>query len=251
MNYRALIIFLSLFASGCSSPFFGVRESRINRPVNTVWVGANKFVYVPGDNATYSFTFETSEGHVLAPGLMYTDGGSIPRFAQGLKGFSPWDYGPAYIVHDWVFYARNCAVDHLLRDEDPFEDRRRFADVYRMPGGIVMDFHASSRVLAEAIWAIMDDGEVRRAPFSAAVISSAVDSAFALALWNETGACARKRVAPEHIALVWVRYNGGNGASPPLTWKLSGTEIAEARRHLPLARCLARRLDPNEKRICI
>nr|WP_249779640.1 DUF1353 domain-containing protein [Bradyrhizobium sediminis] len=34
---------------------------------------------------------------------MYTDGGSIPRIAQIFNGLSPWGFGPAYIVHDWIF----------------------------------------------------------------------------------------------------------------------------------------------------
>ncbi len=48
---------------------------------------------------------------LIRPGLMYTDGGSIPKIAQVFKGLSPWGYAPAYMIYDWVFTARHCIVD--------------------------------------------------------------------------------------------------------------------------------------------
>ena len=39
---------------------------------------------------------------------MYTDGGSVPRPFWILRNYSPWGYGPAFIVHDWLFHEQNC-----------------------------------------------------------------------------------------------------------------------------------------------
>jgi hypothetical protein len=39
---------------------------------------------------------------------MYTDGGSVPRALWGVEGFSAWEYGPAYILHDWLFQRHYC-----------------------------------------------------------------------------------------------------------------------------------------------
>jgi hypothetical protein len=246
---RIVALVVCLLLAGCVSPFREAKPSRVNRPVNTVWVGTDKFVYVPGPNPAYNFTFETGDGRIIAPGLMYTDGGSIPRFAQVFKGFSPWGFGPAYIVHDWIFYAQHCHVDRGEPGKALYEDGRRFRDVYGYGGFPKLDFADSADILAGVIKTIIDDGEVQAQNVPATLISSAVDSVFALALWNEAGACDRQRVSPEHIAVLWVRHNGGQG-EPPSTWKLSAYEVREARRHLARARCLVAAVIPGVKRLC-
>jgi hypothetical protein len=71
---------------------------------------------------------------------MYTDGGSIPRFLWGVKGYSPWSYAPAYIVHDWLFEAHHCGYTP--------DNRYSFED--------------SVAVLAEGLKAVMEQNlEVR------------------------------------------------------------------------------------------
>jgi hypothetical protein len=47
---------------------------------------------------------------------MYTDGGSIPRLFWSVKGFSPWGYGPAYVLHDWLFHQHRCGSDQAPND---------------------------------------------------------------------------------------------------------------------------------------
>jgi hypothetical protein len=237
---RCILLFLML--AGCVSPFLTAQLGRINRPVNTVWVGEDKFVYVPGPPGL-NFAFETSNGRIIEPGMMYTDGGSIPRFAQIFKGFSPWGFGPAYIVHDWIFYAQHCYIDRFEPDKAQYDDARRFADVYGTGGYGPIDFNMSAQILAEVIKTIIDDQEVRPENVPAAVISSAVDSVFALALWNEAGACDRQRVDPLHIAVMWIRHNDGR-ESIPITWKLSTWEIKAARDQLGKARELVRTIRP-------
>ena len=83
------VIALSLTVAACVSPYLTVGTGQINRPVETVWVGPDKFVYVPGPFGM-NFTFKTAKGgRIIEPGMMYTDGGSIPRLAQIFKGFFP------------------------------------------------------------------------------------------------------------------------------------------------------------------
>jgi hypothetical protein len=247
---RVAVLAVCLVLAGCVSPFTTAQPSRINRPVNTVWVGADTFVYVPGASPLYNFTFETGNGRIIAPGLMYTDGGSIPRFAQIFKGFSPWGFGPAYIVHDWIFYAQHCYVDRGEPDKYLYDDTTRFREIYGYGKYPKLEFGDSADILAQVIKTIIDDGEVRAENVPATLISSAVDSVFALALWNEPGACNRQRVSPEHIAVLWVRHNGGASDRPPLTWRLSAYEIGEAKRNLPRARCLAAAVVPGVPRDC-
>lgn len=77
-------------------------------------LGDGTFVYVPHPDQPLKFT-RTAQGSVrtIKPQMMYTDGGSIPRIAQVFQGFNPWGYAPAYIVHDWLFVARQCNTDGL------------------------------------------------------------------------------------------------------------------------------------------
>ena len=46
----------------------------------------------------------------IEPQEMYTTGGSIPRILWGIPGLSPWGLGPAYIIHDWLFYIHRCNI---------------------------------------------------------------------------------------------------------------------------------------------
>ena len=247
MRGVAGVVVLSLSVAACVSPYVTAGLGRINRPVSTVWVGADKFVYVPGGKG-YNFEFETAHsGRVIKPGMMYTDGGSIPRLAQIFKGFSPWGFGPAYIVHDWIFYARHCYLDRHLPNQARYRDDTRFADVYGKDGRRPITFDESATILAEVIKTIIDNGQVLPENVPAKVISAAVDSVFALALWNEAGACERQRVEPLDIAIVWVRLNEGRGSVPP-TWKLSPWEIAQAKEKLPFARQIVHSLKPLPKR---
>jgi hypothetical protein len=241
----AFAIALSSALAACASPFFGALPGRINEPVQTVWVSSDTFIYVPGPEKR-NFVFETANGRIIAPGLMYTDGGSIPRIAQIFKAFSPWGYGPAYIVHDWIFYAQHCDIDRFGENQDVYNDAKRFADVYGYGDYGRIDFHESAQILAEVVKTMIDREDVRPQNVPAVLISSAVDSVFALALWNEAGACERQRVKPQDIAIVWVRLNDARQAVPE-TWKLSPWEIAEASKHVEWARKVVRTIEAPRK----
>ncbi len=72
------------------------------------WRKPDKFVYVRSRNP--KFSFKRSNGEVIRPESIETDGGSIPRFLWSQKDFSPWTYAPAYLVHDWMYEAHRRKV---------------------------------------------------------------------------------------------------------------------------------------------
>lgn len=56
------------------------------------------------------FAYITASGVRIEPGRMDTDGGSIPQILHSVPRFNPWTYGPAYLVHDWIFVAHKCGI---------------------------------------------------------------------------------------------------------------------------------------------
>jgi len=207
-----------LLLGACAISYSAIGLGRLGGRVVAMWVGEDKFIYVPAPKAG-SFYFETAKsGKRIEPGLMYTDGGSIPRFAQSLKGFSPWGFGPAYVIHDWIFYGHHCIVDGL--------NDGRFNDVKDVT------FDESALILAEVIKTLVDYGQVSENVFAADVISNAVDSSVARALWDAPGICERGRVSPWHIAVAWKSLLGPLEPNPPTSWKLARWEIERARKLL-------------------
>lgn len=242
MRKIAVAAALLLSLAGCVSPYLMAKLGKIGGAVTTIWVGADKFVYVPGDEGN-NFAFETaSTGRVIAPGMMYTDGGSIPRVAQIFKGFSSWGFGPAYVVHDWIFYGHNCYVDPA---SSSYNDVVRFDDVNGVNGSAPISFDESALILAEVIKTLVDYGQVREQVLAAELISSAVDSPIALALWDRKGACDEHRVIPFHIAVAWLTVKGET-LHPPKTWKLSEAEEIEAKKEFPRARAFIKSLQENQ-----
>jgi hypothetical protein len=142
--------------------------------------GDGTFIYVPTPGKALTFT--RPSGAEIAPTMIYTDGGSVPPLARAFRGFTPWNYGPAYIVHDWLFRAKQCWADGH-RDE-----------AYKVVAD--MSFEDSAAIIAESIKALHDTGRVRKDDVSAAAVTAAVTSPFSYKYWTETGACTE--VSPEH-----------------------------------------------------
>jgi hypothetical protein len=244
MHKFALAIVASLSLAGCVSPYLVAKVGKIGGTVVAMWVGADKFVYVPGPEGK-NFAFETATtGRVIAPGLMYTDGGSIPRIGQLITGQSSWGFGPAYIIHDWIFYGRHCYVDPAAPE---YDDVARFDDVNGRNGSKPITFDESALILAEVIRTLVDHGLVREHTFAAELISSAVDSPIALASWNRKGGCEQYRVRPFDIAVVWLSIVGDENKLPPTTWKLSHSEIVEARKHFAAAKLHIKSLSQDKR----
>jgi hypothetical protein len=72
------------------------------------WYRPDLFVYTPDPAAPLRFTRST--GEIVQPLEMYTDGGSIPRLLWVFRNYSPWGYGPAFVIHDWLFHLHNCQL---------------------------------------------------------------------------------------------------------------------------------------------
>jgi hypothetical protein len=127
------------------------------------WCGPNRFRYMPG---AVPFGFRRANGVLIVPEAMETDGGSIPRPLWSLPGLSPWDFGPAYLIHDWEFTARRAGLEG-------------------------QSFEECSLTLAEGIVTLMKRGyHGHTAPFDRIhvhTIYTAVSGSIGRRLWNRRG----------------------------------------------------------------
>jgi len=179
----SLWLFVAL--TSCAAVDFNqARPGQFSGSVFVMWVGEGdgsgdgNFLFVPDprDRLTFRRADPNSHAPEIQPGLMYTDGGSVPKIAQVFNGLSPWGYAPAYMIHDWLFTARHCIVDGTSSAQ---YDRVR--DV---------DFGDSAVILAEAIRALVEAHKVQPNDLAGGAITTAVDSAVARQLWDTKGACA-------------------------------------------------------------
>jgi hypothetical protein len=151
------------------------------------WVGEDNFVYYPfygGPSKEGALQYrlprtlqERLGVDVIRPGAIYTDGGSIPRAVRSAVGFSPWGYGPAYIVHDWLFVAHHC-IEHNGLDKHDERDRMD-AELVRK-----IDFRTSADILAGVIQALEKQDKVPKRPLAPGAIYTAVDSIVAKNVWD-------------------------------------------------------------------
>lgn len=107
---RRLLVLGLLFATtlaGCAS-WITYGDGYLKGHVVVEWRREDKFVYRPDPNDLFSFKPSFMKTTAIVPGTMYTDGGSIPRIFWSIPGLSPWGFGPAYIIHDWLFVVHRC-----------------------------------------------------------------------------------------------------------------------------------------------
>lgn len=120
------IALCALAPAGCvlSSSAFSpnpLRGGDFTGEVELRWENTDRYVYLPVDARPLTYTFPpnyrlsaddglngSADLRVIRPRLMYTDGGSIPRPLWGVSGFSPWDYLPAFVIHDWMYLQKRC-----------------------------------------------------------------------------------------------------------------------------------------------
>lgn len=119
------LIFLVMLLNGCANKLISsnkstlgiplleaialwpeIAEGKIEGKIILQWVEADKFIYISDKEKPLKFI--RGNGEVIQPTPIYTDGGSIPRAARVIKGFSPWNFTPAFIVHDWLFELKHC-----------------------------------------------------------------------------------------------------------------------------------------------
>jgi hypothetical protein len=108
MNWGAsLLVALAVPLSGCAALHYQRTEiGNLSGRLIVEWREPDLFLYRP--DSERPLTFVRKGGDAITPGEMLTDGGSIPRRFWALKNFSPWGYGPAFIVHDWLFQVHHC-----------------------------------------------------------------------------------------------------------------------------------------------
>jgi len=164
--------------------FDGTRAGEFDGAVSVYWVEQNagssgsggRFVYVPVPGFELKFIRPKGETPaVIAPGVMYTDGGSIPRVAQIFNGFSPWSYGPVYIVHDWLFAARRCVNDP---DATPEQLKTR-----------EMEFQETVDIFVETLKTLQRDRRIVAQDFSQETVASVIAGPISRNLWARTDAC--------------------------------------------------------------
>ena len=159
-------------------------------------LGNGKFLYVPLRDRALSFQRAGDAGaaQIITPEAFYTDGGSIPRVVQAFPGFAAWGYGPAYIIHDWLFVARKC-LNRDRRDQTntASAEMKKLAD---------MTFNDSAVVLAESIKTLAAEFDLPdQGAGSGAIISSFTAGPVSYRLWTEVGPC-ENRLDPAHQAFV-------------------------------------------------
>lgn len=147
-----------------------------------IWNGMDSFIFQQDPNRP--FRYRTAAGRVITPGVMETDGGSVPRVLRGLSRFSSWGYAPAFIVHDWIFVAKKCG---LAPDND-------------------VTFEAAGLLMAEIMKTLMHVGysnfdsaltKLPKAEDTLYVQYQAVISIFARRVWDDV---ASVRCFPQAIA---------------------------------------------------
>jgi hypothetical protein len=125
----------------------------------------NYFALIP-QKGTTAFSFQRpNNGPIIAPRHMFTDGGSVPWLAQSLPNLSSWGYGPAYLVHDWLFDLHHCRRTDL-------------------------DFEAVRDIMMEAVKTLMETNYCAKSELSFWLLFQGIDSFKAREYWNtNTNGC--------------------------------------------------------------
>lgn len=156
---------------GCAPLHYADTDvGRLKGAIVVEWISEDLFMFVP--NEQWPFSFTRSNGEVISPGLMVTDGGSVPRPLWAIRNYSPWGYAPAFIVHDWLYQQKHCAAS-------PY------------------NYKDAAWIMSEAIKTMVEDkgGPGRGEKFVIYSMHEAVSSPIAAQLW-ENGECHRLEDVP-------------------------------------------------------
>lgn len=202
---KCLLLFcaaLALVSCGRVDPA-QVSRGTFSGNVHLVWIrggendplGDGVFAYLPTDYDRLVFErgdspWRSEGSEVIIPEAFYTDGGSVPRAFQGLNGFNAWAYGPAYVIHDWIFVARKCLNDEDITPELVTDEMRKVSN---------MKFVESAYVMAETITSLAGAGRPDNAD-NANLIASVTAGPRTKSLWHQKGACEKSLVSPEVLA---------------------------------------------------
>jgi hypothetical protein len=108
LHSACLILCVSALAACAGQHYADTQAGTLTGTLTVEWYKPNLFRYRPDSSSPLKF--KRHDGTVIEPQDMYTDGGSIPRPFWAFRNYSPWGYGPAFIVHDWLFHMQNCML---------------------------------------------------------------------------------------------------------------------------------------------
>ncbi|MEO8530161.1 MAG: hypothetical protein ABI459_02980 [Deltaproteobacteria bacterium] len=188
MKHLITMLFLTVL-SACGSVDYPNRPAgQFQGQVFLMWVddggpdGQGVFLFIPNPHDPFRFTRAAAgQFQTIEPAMIYTDGGSVPKLAQAFRGFSPWGYGPAYILHDWLFAARKCS--------NAGQSDLGLTGIETMP------FQTSADILAEAIKTLIAERRVSPDDVAPHLISAAVAGPASNAIWTRDVTCSA--VTPE------------------------------------------------------
>lgn len=130
-----IIILVGLSGIGCATRHYKrTVVGELKGDLIVEWRKPNGFLYIPSMENPLRFK-RLSNGEVIQPDRMWTDGGSIPRPFWVFKNYSPWGYGPAFIIHDWLFHMQDC----------------------ELPGYEKFDIETAAMVMSEVMKTLMKD----------------------------------------------------------------------------------------------
>jgi hypothetical protein len=142
-------------------------DNELKGTVQVDWIGegreGDKFIFRKklADPLSFRPSFMTTP---IVPEDMFTTGGSVPRVFWSIPGLSPWGLGPAYIIHDWLFFVHRCNPPNV-----PAEVRN-------------IDFRQSALILAEVGKALIEHGLIEHNMLEPIVW--AVSTQYAESLWD-------------------------------------------------------------------
>jgi hypothetical protein len=122
---RAAALLATLVLAACGVWIHDdIPEGDLKGIVTIEWDQQDNFIYRPDPKRSLSFQPYAWRGtdKRITPTLMYTDGGSIPRFFWNVPGLSPWGFGPAYVIHDYIFAVHRCRWPDPVVSQITFED---------------------------------------------------------------------------------------------------------------------------------
>jgi hypothetical protein len=163
---RAAAISLLPIMNGCVSISTPGAGGVLTGKLIVQWAGENKFIYLPDPDDP--LVFVSTDKKRIVPQRMYTDGGSVPPIFWSVPGFSPWGYGPAYIIHDWLFEQHHC----------------------RYEGWTEISFEDSARILGETIDTLVARGDVAPNPVARQLIEQGVRTGLARQRWSAANDCS-------------------------------------------------------------
>lgn len=109
----AAVVLAAVGLGGCLEQLYGwhydqTKAGNLKGTLRVTWINNDSFLYEP--DPADPLTFKRADGTTIVPEAMLTDGGSIPTALRAIKGYSPWGYAPAFIIHDWLFVMKQCKI---------------------------------------------------------------------------------------------------------------------------------------------